>query len=66
MRIELAVNLLTYCKYLNVLKLLLTFEDGHQQKPAYLFTDVADYNSSISSIPDTAFYYGKRNAFQWY
>lgn len=60
------VKVLTFCKGFNVLMLLLTFEDGHQQKPAYLFTDVADYNSSISPIPDTAFYYGKRNAFQWH
>ena len=66
MSIKLAANLLTYSKVLNKLKLLLTFEDGHHQTPAYLFKDVADYNSSISPIPDTAFYYGKRNAFQWY
>ena len=66
MLIKVAVNLLTYRKGLNVLKLLLTFEYDQNQKPAYLFTDVADYNSSISPIPDTAFYHGKRYAFQWY
>ena len=57
MLIKVAVNLLTYRKGLNKLKLLLTFEYDQNHKSAYLFTNVADYSSSISPIPDTAFYH---------